>query len=97
MTSWRKFVIKRLEGDTTFEITESLNFPKAGSWEEAMKHLKESQQALVDAVKSFPENRLEELVPNSSHKYTFYTLLHGIIQHDVYHLGQIAYIRKMLS
>jgi hypothetical protein len=28
--------------------------------------------------------------------YNFRKLFHGVLQHDVYHLGQIAYIVKML-
>jgi hypothetical protein len=30
-------------------------------------------------------------------KYNFRKLLHGLIQHDIYHLGQIAYIKKIAS
>ena len=97
MTSWRKFVIHRLQGDDAFQITEDLNFPKPGAWDDAVADLKAIQAELIAAIKSFPENRLGELVPSSTYKFTFYTLLHGIIQHDVYHLGQIAYISSSLK
>ena len=30
-------------------------------------------------------------------EYNFKFLLHGIIQHDIYHIGQIAYLKKLLS
>ncbi len=94
MTFWRLYVTKRLQGDNSFRITDELNFPKPESWESAIDNLKVSQQALVEALKTFPEARLGDLVPESPYKYTFYTLIHGIIQHDIYHLGQIAYIKK---
>jgi uncharacterized damage-inducible protein DinB len=97
MTSWRTFATKRLQGDNSFEISDELNFPRNGTWEEALKNLRESQKSLIEAAKRFPEDRLGDLVPSKTQKYTYYTLLHGILQHDIYHLGQIAYIKKSVS
>lgn len=97
MTSWRIFAAKKLQGDLSYEVSEEMNFPKAITWEAAIKNLHSSQQALVEAIKNFSDNRLGELVASKTQKYTYYTLLHGIIQHDIYHLGQIAYIKKSLS
>lgn len=96
MTSWRVFATCRLRGDNTFQVSDADNFPAPGSWTEAMNKLKESQTQLVAAVRGFSENKLGDLVPSSSHKYTYYTLLHGIIQHDIYHVGQVQLIRKSL-
>ena len=97
MTSWRVFATKRLEGDDTFEVSPEMNFPAKGTWEETLAALRQSQQALVEAAKKFPEDRLGELVPSKKQRYTYYTLLHGIVQHDVYHLGQIAFVKKSMS
>ena len=97
MTSWRTFATKRLQGDNTFEVSPEMNFPVKSTWEETLYALNQSQQALVEAAIRFPVDRLGELVPSKTQRYTFYTLLHGIVQHDVYHLGQIAYINKSTS
>ncbi len=97
MVSWRTFVTKRLLGEDTFQVTDETNFPTPGSWDSAMNELQASQKSLIDALKKFPEERLAELVPNATHKYTFYTLIHGGIQHDIYHLGQIALLKKSFS
>lgn len=94
MTSWRIFATNRLAGDDTYEVAEGMNFPKPGSWDEAVQKLNQSQAELLAAAKAFPDGRLGELVPSASHKYTYYTLLHGIIQHDIYHIGQIQLILK---
>ncbi len=94
MTSWRTFAIQRLRGDNDFEVSDDSNFPEPTSWDEALKKLKQSQAALVAAAREFSESKLGDLVPSSSHKYTYYTLLHGIIQHDIYHIGQVQLIRK---
>lgn len=96
MTSWRTFVTRRLLGDAIYQVSDEANFPVPGptTWGEAVRKLEESQRELAEAVGNFPEARLGELVPGASHTYTFYTLLHGIIQHDIYHIGQIQLILK---
>jgi len=40
------------------------------------------------------EEVLIELV--AKRKYDVRYLLYGLMQHDVYHLGQIAYVKKMI-
>jgi uncharacterized damage-inducible protein DinB len=95
MAAWRKFTSHRLLGNTEFEITDEINFPSPTTWADAVNALHQSQEELVKAVKQFPIDRLNELVPTKSQRYTFYTLLHGIIQHDIYHLGQIALLKKL--
>lgn len=91
MTAWRNFVIQKLEG-AEFEMTEELNFPKPGDWKKGLLRLQRSQTNLLKAIKTFPEENLFNKVPGR--RYDFYTLLHGIIQHDIYHTGQISLIRK---
>ena len=71
-----------------------MNFPHAGSIQEAVEALRQSQLKLLEAAANFPDERLGELVPSKTQRYTYYTLLHGITQHDIYHLGQIALLLK---
>jgi hypothetical protein len=94
MTSWRTFVISRLEGNSAFKITDELNFPDVNDWKKVVEDLSQSQSKLLAAVERFPVEKLSELVPGVEHKYTFYTLIHGIIHHDLYHIGQIMLINK---
>jgi uncharacterized damage-inducible protein DinB len=97
MTSWRIFATKRLQGDNNYEVSDDRNFPTPDSWEQAMQAFRDSQAGLIAAAKKFPEDRLGELVPSKTQKYTYYTLLHGIEQHDIYHAGQIMLIRRSLE
>lgn len=99
MISWRTFVTKRLQGDNAYQVSQAENFPATGSLTlaQALEKLEQSQQALVSAAAGFPESRLGELVSSNTGKYTFYTLLHGIEQHDIYHIGQIQLILRSLS
>ena len=94
MTSWRLYVINRLQGNHSFALTDEKNFPKRDDWDNVLKELEETQQQLLELIEKFPVYKLSELVPVSEHNYTYYTLLNGIIHHDVYHAGQIMLIKK---
>ena len=91
MTAWRNFVINQLRGNPR-EISEVENFPIPTTWEEALTGLKQSQSDLLKAIDSFPESRLNEKVP--LREYRFHFMLNGIVQHDIYHIGQIALLKK---
>jgi uncharacterized damage-inducible protein DinB len=94
MTAWRVYVTKRLQGNDTYEVSDELNFPTSTNWKKAIHDLEESQKDLLTALDAFPEEKLNDLVAHPEAKFTFYTLLHGIIHHDVYHAGQIKLITK---
>jgi uncharacterized damage-inducible protein DinB len=97
MTAWRIFTILKLKGDTSYKVTDDLNFPLSADWKNVFERLEESQRQILDAIASFPPERLSEIVPHEGYKYTFYTLLQGIIHHDLYHTGQIALIKKAVG
>jgi len=94
MHSWREFVVRKLEGDLQYVVGDSQNFPEITNWQEIKEKLYRNQERLLNALESFPESSLATLVPHASHKYTYYTMLHGIIHHDLYHIGQIVLIKK---
>jgi hypothetical protein len=97
MTTWRVFVIKKLEGKIDYKVGDDQNFPASKDWTNVLNDLFISQDKLLEQLKSFPGPRLSEVVPHGSYRYTFFTLLHGIIHHDLYHIGQIALIKKSLG
>jgi uncharacterized damage-inducible protein DinB len=95
MTAWRTFVIKILEGGEDYKVEDDKNFPLTKDWAQAVNELYASQDKLMELLKTFPPSRLSDLVAQG-YPYTFYTLLHGLIHHDVYHAGQISLIKKAL-
>jgi hypothetical protein len=97
MTSWRIFVIKKLEGDSGYTVGDETNFPQATDWGKTSKDLDESQSGLLTAIEKFPDEKLSHLVEGVTSKYTYYTLIHGIIHHDLYHIGQIKLISKVTA
>jgi uncharacterized damage-inducible protein DinB len=92
MISWRTFVTRRLLGDTTFELSDEDNFPVVTTWADALQKFEASHAELLKAIETITSDQLSEQV--ASRKYDFYVLLHGIIHHDIYHIGQILLIKK---
>ena len=56
---------------------------------------KQTHNELIKAVAAFPDSRLQEQVPGKTQNYyNFYYMFSGIVQHELYHAGQIALLKK---
>ena len=64
-------------------------------WKAALEQLFETAKELEGIVRSSNDAWLLETVPGR--KYNFYFLFHGIVQHSLYHAGQIALLKKSSS
>lgn len=102
ITSWRIFTLKRLQGDSEYQIdTEKKNFGDISKkidqfeLETLVMELSLSQDELMRELDKKDDDFLTMLVPGS--EYDYYTLIHGIIQHDLYHTGQIIILKKMAN
>jgi hypothetical protein len=60
-----------------------------------VKQLKEAHEQIINLLRHKDDGFLSEMV--DFRKYNFRFLLNGLIQHNIYHLGQIAYVKKLLS
>jgi hypothetical protein len=58
------------------------------AWGGALEALESAEESLEDAVRSFPEEKLGE------GEKSFYYLLHAIVHHNAYHVGQIVLLKK---
>ncbi len=94
MASWRVYVLRKINGDYDFKIDDRTNFPDDADWKRSVERLQTTQRDLIGALEGFGSNKLFENIPHDGRPYTFYTLFHGIIHHDIYHIGQIALIKK---
>jgi uncharacterized damage-inducible protein DinB len=98
--AWEQIVKARLEGNALAEIAEETNFPPVtdtseAAWQATLQSLGASNQSLRDSIRQIDDARLEEMIEGAS--YPVYALLHGAIQHDLYHAGQIALLKKALQ
>lgn len=94
MTAWRRYILKKLAGDHAYKMAEEVNFPSPQNWDMTVSELEETQRELVAAFQALPAGQLYEQVRWTDQPFTYYTILHGIIHHDLYHVGQINLIRK---
>jgi uncharacterized damage-inducible protein DinB len=100
MNSWAEFTLAQIEN----KVTDVSVFEKK-DWIE----INETEHTLEDGIKQFNsvhKKIIEELQKRSDdflnsavsfRDYDFRYLLNGIIQHDIYHLGQIVYLNKSFA
>jgi uncharacterized damage-inducible protein DinB len=96
IAAWDDAGLRRLGGEK-WQPTGLANFPAAtkpteGAWRKAVAATKRMHDTLVKTVAALPDSRLAERCPGK--RYDFYHLLHGIVQHELYHAGQIAVLKK---
>jgi DinB superfamily len=65
------------------------------AWSATRTQLFQTGQALAKSIAAFSDERLSETVPGRN--YDFYYLLHGIVQHSLYHGGQIALLKRAVA
>lgn len=100
IAAWDGAVIRRAQGRAA-KLTAQQNFPlvkdtSEAAWQNALAHLRATHAELVSAVEHFPESRLLEPVPGKKAKhYNFFYMFSGVVQHELYHAGQIALLKKL--
>jgi uncharacterized damage-inducible protein DinB len=63
-------------------------------WPAAVEELENAESRLSDAVARLSVEDLDRIVVGR--EYTTYVMVHGVIQHNLYHAGQIAVLKKVL-
>ena len=97
MTFWEGVAMQRLAGQRA-GLVEELNFPAMPepteeNWRKALDEFHASNRAFRDALAKLDPAKLDELT--AARKRTFYGEAHGILEHHVYHIGQIAMLKKI--
>jgi len=100
IAAWEAFVRRRLEGEVITDVSPQEDWPPVtdtseAAWKRTLTQLEEGQRRLRQAIAALPESRLGETVPGMG--YSVYYMLHGVVQHDLYHAGQIALLKKAVS
>ena len=96
MIFWEDVVTQRLAGKRA-GLVEELNFPAMpavteDNWHKTLDDFRASNENLRESLAKLDPARLNELT--AAGKRTYYGEAHGIIEHHVYHLGQIALLKK---
>jgi uncharacterized damage-inducible protein DinB len=106
ITAWKGEVRRRLSGAPASEPEEG-DWPAVGDsqaerWWRALEGLRAAHDRLIAAIQELPDEKLFDATNDPRNRplgtgVSYYVLLHGIVQHDVYHSGQIALLKKTLS
>jgi uncharacterized damage-inducible protein DinB len=96
--AWDAIVVRRMAGETLVEVPEAEDWPQPGpsaaSWDATRQALREGNRRLRQAIAALDGARLDAPVPGKDYDHRF--LLHGVVQHDLYHAGQIALLKRSL-
>ncbi len=99
---WRVLVIEKLKGNVPFNIEMNtkedwpmLEVEGAIGWKKLLGRLQETQDEIVHLLSDKGATFLDTIVVGKSYDYR--TLINGMVQHDVYHLGQVGLIYSQLK
>jgi uncharacterized damage-inducible protein DinB len=102
MVNWKEFVISRLVDEKRDDLAQfeendwrELNHSDSDLWSQGLERFNKAYKQLLELVMKQNDALLSR--PVHGRNYTFRKLLYGSVQHDIYHLGQIAYVKKLLA
>jgi uncharacterized damage-inducible protein DinB len=100
--AWIGEVESRLRGNPSGLPAEG-DWPEAATvdesnWRDTVARVEARHASLMEFLRGLDPSRLDAIVdPNAagaSAQVTGYILLHGLVQHNAYHIGQITLLRK---
>jgi len=99
MIFWEDVAAERLAGRRA-GLVEERNFPPMPqptdeNWDKTLDQLRLSNDKFRAALAKLDATKLDAL--SAAGKRTFYDEAHGLIEHHIYHLGQIAILKKACS
>jgi uncharacterized damage-inducible protein DinB len=100
IAAWDGAVLRRMCG-VEVSLSDEENFPPVtnasdAAWRTALTQVRQVHEELIATVAALPDSRLDDKVPGKEGAhYTFYYMLHGVVQHELYHAGQLALLKKM--
>ena len=103
IAAWERACKRRLEGDpaqlTDAEDWRPIDDTSEAAWESTKQELIDNHRELLNAIATVDESRLNEaIIKDPSIPFSsVYVTLHGGVQHNLYHAGQIAMLKKAVE
>ena len=84
--------------DYDIELGSDMDWPdiiinSPSEWDELKEEFKQSHETLIDLLKGKDDNWLSTKLPRKEFSYNF--MLKGIMQHDLYHIGQVNLLKNL--
>lgn len=103
IAAWERACLRRLDGDPA-QLTDEEDWPPVAdtseaAWQKTKDELIATHQQLLEKIAELDDARLNQPIINdpSTTYSSVYVTLHGGVQHDLYHAGQIAILKKALT
>jgi uncharacterized damage-inducible protein DinB len=99
IAAWKTIVQHRAAGEAVKDVTAEQDWPppfevSEAAWTRALEDLRASHARLRGVIERLREEQLAHKA--AGEEYSIYFMVHGLIQHDLYHAGQIAVLKKAL-
>ncbi|MEM9719543.1 MAG: DinB family protein [Bacteroidota bacterium] len=99
MLVWRDFVSRKIQGDDTYDVVlgGTVDWPEVtiqseSEWIALKQRFSHSQAEIISLLEGKDDDWLREKIPGR--RYSFNALIKGIIQHDIYHIGQVNLLKN---
>ena len=100
LVTWTELCLRRVQGlkDEDPKEVEKLDWrqinPSQHNWKKGLIAFKSANDQVIELLSTKNDDFLKEIVEYREFNFRF--MLNGLIQHHIYHIGQIAYIEKFL-
>jgi uncharacterized damage-inducible protein DinB len=99
IAAWNTIAQQKSKGEP-IKVTAEMDWPPVWdasevAWKRSLENLGDNRTRLRNYVKTVRDDQLDEMVKREN--YSQYVLLQGLVQHDLYHAGKIAVLKRALA
>lgn len=94
--AWRKYVIEALNHQRPeIKLNSAADWPETAGLhlENILPEFQNTLDELILGIENFPAEKWHELLWHGEYHYE--KLVHGLIDHDLYHIGQVVILSKL--
>lgn len=99
LISWREMVLHGISVETynspSHNFFQAISEPTEIEWTKTLDRLSQSQDSWLNYLSKMDEEIFDKKFGDKN--YTYYELILGVLHHDIYHLGQISLLARLVT
>lgn len=100
--TWKDVTRRRLTGEAVPKVPDVENWPpitdsSERNWQATLERLESAHAAFVGLIMNLEAESLLRTIAGDENPYPVHATIAGVAQHDAYHAGQIALLKKALA